>query len=314
MAVSIKCITVDCADPYRLSRFWADLTGFTEHPDNPNQPADDEALLVAPDGGPALLFVTVAEPKAVKNRLHLDLVPHGRSRDDEVARLLGRGARLVDDRRRPDGAGWVVLADPEGNEFCVERSDAERPAGVADLAVAFAAVGELISAVEPEQWSAPTPCPGWTVRRVIEHLTGLNRVFAALLADEPAPKRSADPVEPDPAGAYRESAARLLAAFGRPGVLERSYTGPLGAATGSERLQIRLYDLLAHGWDLAQATGRHLAVPDLLAEQALTFATRQLDEQARPGRFAPPRPVAPDATALQRLVAFLGRTTVQPPD
>jgi predicted enzyme related to lactoylglutathione lyase len=77
--------------------------------------------------GPEILFIQVPEGKAGKNRLHLDLQPDIR-RDEEVERLLGLGAALVDDQRRPDGTGWVVLADPEGNEFCVERSAAERAA------------------------------------------------------------------------------------------------------------------------------------------------------------------------------------------
>ena len=59
----------------------------------------------------------------------------------------------------------------------------------------------------------------------------------------------------------RESAAALLAAFGQPGVLDRGYQGPLGPATGGDRLRIRLYDLLAHGWDLAQATGQSARLP-----------------------------------------------------
>lgn len=57
--------------------------------------------------------------------MHLDLQPQDRTRDEEVERLLAIGATLVDDRRKPDGKGWAVLADPEGNEFCVERSAAE---------------------------------------------------------------------------------------------------------------------------------------------------------------------------------------------
>jgi len=68
----------------------------------------------------------VPEPKTVKNRVHLDLMPDDRTRDEEVERLLGIGAALVADHRKPDGGGWVVLADPGGNEFCVERSAAER--------------------------------------------------------------------------------------------------------------------------------------------------------------------------------------------
>jgi predicted enzyme related to lactoylglutathione lyase len=58
--------------------------------------------------------------------MHLDLIPTARTRDEEVARLLGTGATMVGDYREPDGTGWVTLADPEGNEFCVERSAAER--------------------------------------------------------------------------------------------------------------------------------------------------------------------------------------------
>jgi catechol 2,3-dioxygenase-like lactoylglutathione lyase family enzyme len=125
-SVRIRSITVDCADPYRLVQFWSQLTGFAEDPDNPNEPGDPEGLLLGPDGSPALLFVTVPEPKQVKNRVHLDLVPLAVGRDTEVERVLALGARLVDDQRRADGTGWVVLADPEGNEFCIERSDAER--------------------------------------------------------------------------------------------------------------------------------------------------------------------------------------------
>ncbi|RZS44263.1 hypothetical protein EV193_101138 [Herbihabitans rhizosphaerae] len=60
------------------------------------------------------------------HRLRFDLVPLERTRDDEVARLIEAGATLFDDQRRPNGRGWVTLADPEGNEFCVEPSDAER--------------------------------------------------------------------------------------------------------------------------------------------------------------------------------------------
>jgi hypothetical protein len=68
------------------------------------------------------------DAKTVKNRAHLDLEPSDRRRDDEVARVLGLGAVLVDDQRSSDGSGWVVLADPEGNEFCVLRSAAEQTA------------------------------------------------------------------------------------------------------------------------------------------------------------------------------------------
>ena len=69
----------------------------------------------------------------------------------------------------------------------------------------------------------------------------------------------------------------------------------------------RLYDLLAHGWDLAQATGHPAELPEDLAEQSVAFAQAQLAEQARAGRFDPAQRIAEHAPAIQRLVAFLGR-------
>jgi len=252
--------------------------------------------------------MAVRKPKHVNNRVHLDPMPLTPRRDEEVDQLLGIGARLVDDQRRPDGDGRVVLSDPEGNKFCIARSDAERAPLVDQLGRAFDAVARLVSNIRADQWPAPTPCTDWTVRQVVNHLIGMNRVFAALLADQPPPPRpSADHVEDDPVGAYRDSAAALRAAFGGPGVLERSYHGPLGTATGAERLQIRLYDLLAHGWDLAQATEQPADLPDDLAEQSLAFARTQLTEQSRAGRFGRAQIAAEQAPAIERLVAFLGR-------
>ena len=125
MTARIRHITIDCRDPYELSRFWAAALGYVDDPDNPNAPDDPEALIVDPRGlHPGLLFIPVPEPKAVKNRVHLDLVPDG-PRDAEVERLLSIGATLVDDHRKPD-TGWAVLADSEGNEVCIELSMAER--------------------------------------------------------------------------------------------------------------------------------------------------------------------------------------------
>jgi len=121
----VRSITVDCADPYRQARFWTEVTGWQEDPDDPNHPDDPEGRIVSPQGF-SLLFIPVPEGKTVKNRMHLDLIPLARTRDEEVARLLAAGATLVSDQRTPDGTGWVVLGDPEGNEFCVERSVQER--------------------------------------------------------------------------------------------------------------------------------------------------------------------------------------------
>ncbi|MFJ5832104.1 VOC family protein [Streptomyces sp. NPDC093089] len=77
--------------------------------------------------GPVLYFNQVPESKKIKNRIHLCLRPEA-SREQEVERPLGLGATLVADRRNHDGTGWAVLADPEGNEFCVLRSESDRAA------------------------------------------------------------------------------------------------------------------------------------------------------------------------------------------
>jgi predicted enzyme related to lactoylglutathione lyase len=125
MTSLIRHITVDAADPYALATFWAQaLDGSLADDDFPGDP---EALVTTATA--ALLFVRVEDPKTTKNRVHLDLQPQDRTRDEEVERLLALGAALQGDHRRPDGTGWVTLHDPEGNELCVERSAAERAGG-----------------------------------------------------------------------------------------------------------------------------------------------------------------------------------------
>ncbi|SDS39658.1 VOC family protein [Microlunatus soli] len=114
-------VTFDCADSDRMSRFWSDLTGWprakVEMPGNP-------FWWIGPDEDtlPHLVFVQVPEPKESKNRLHLDLLPQSESQDQELLRLESLGARIVDDRRESEPGGWIVMADPEGNEFCLENA------------------------------------------------------------------------------------------------------------------------------------------------------------------------------------------------
>lgn len=120
MSISVRSITIDCADPYRLALWWCAALGVPPSPDD--HPGDPEALCDLGRGQPRLLFERVAEPKSVKNRVHLDLQA-GQHREAEVSRLVGLGASFLADHRRPDGTGWVVLADPDGNEFCVERGE-----------------------------------------------------------------------------------------------------------------------------------------------------------------------------------------------
>ncbi|MGC5033766.1 VOC family protein [Micromonospora sp. DT229] len=125
MYPTVRNIAIDCVDPYALATFWSKVVGQPLAEDD--LPGDPEASVQLP-GGPALFFAAVPEPKVGKNRLHICLEPSV-PREDEVERILALGATMVHDRRKPDGRGWAVLADPDGNEFCVLRSAAERAAG-----------------------------------------------------------------------------------------------------------------------------------------------------------------------------------------
>ena len=131
MASFVSHTSVDCTDAHALSQWWRAGLDYVEDPDDPNGPDDDECMISSRDGHHHLLFIEVPEGKRTKNRVHLDLRPREGSRDEELARLLAHGATVLDDRRRPDGTGWVVLADPEGNEFCLLRSEREVEAGPA---------------------------------------------------------------------------------------------------------------------------------------------------------------------------------------
>jgi hypothetical protein len=111
-------LAIDCADPRKLAGFWCGVLGYEV------QDEDDGLVTIgAPsaDGSgpvpPTLTFARVPERKTVKNRLHLDLSPSDREQAEEVRRLLELGARHVDVGQGEQS--WVVLADPEGNEFCV---------------------------------------------------------------------------------------------------------------------------------------------------------------------------------------------------
>jgi hypothetical protein len=124
MASHVSTFTFDARDPYAQALWWSEVLAVPMSDED--QPGDPEAELSTHRGD--ILFVQVPDAKTVKNRAHLDLMPSDRTRDEEVVRVLELGAVLVDDQRRPDGTGWVVLTDPEGNEFCIVRSAAERAA------------------------------------------------------------------------------------------------------------------------------------------------------------------------------------------
>jgi hypothetical protein len=126
MSLRWYTVVIDCQDNASQARWWADVLGWTVVHE-----ALDEVVIVPPhaltkvdavplaERGPGLVFVPVPEGKTVKNRLHLDLAPGpDDDQEAEVQRLVDKGATRIDVGQRAD-VSWVVLADPEGNEFCV---------------------------------------------------------------------------------------------------------------------------------------------------------------------------------------------------
>ena len=113
MALTWEQVIVDSFEPRQLGAWWADALRWVVIDDQ----EDEFEIRPGPGVLPGLLFVRVAGPKTQKNRLHIDLRPD--DQEQEVTRLTSMGARLVDVGQ--GDSAWVVLADPEGNEFCVLR-------------------------------------------------------------------------------------------------------------------------------------------------------------------------------------------------
>ncbi|MEZ0448542.1 VOC family protein [Cellulomonas sp. ICMP 17802] len=138
MTIAVSQLTIDCADPHALARWWREVLGW-EYVWPPAD--DDDEIAIDPPGGGATgwLFIRVPDEKVVKNRLHVDVRPaDGSDQATELERLLSLGATRVDIGQQD--VPWHVLADPEGNEFCLLRRTPEQAA---------AALAEELAAATP---------------------------------------------------------------------------------------------------------------------------------------------------------------------
>jgi hypothetical protein len=127
MTCFVSHTSVDCHHAYELSEWWRTLLGYEMVDGDPNEPGHEECMILDPATGHHILFIEVPDEKQAKNRVHFDLRPRSGTRDEETERVLAAGATMVNDLRGNWGpnTGWAVLADPEGNEFCVLRTQAE---------------------------------------------------------------------------------------------------------------------------------------------------------------------------------------------
>lgn len=129
MACRMSELVIDCHDPDRLAAFWCEVLGLVAL-----GRAEGSVEIGPPDGfgglQPTIVFEPCSAPKPGKLRMHFDVSPTDRDQESELARLLAAGARPADVGQKGD-EGWRVLADPEGNEFCLLRSETEMAAAPA---------------------------------------------------------------------------------------------------------------------------------------------------------------------------------------
>lgn len=177
------------------------------------------------------------------------------------------------------------------------------------LEAALATTGTLVAGIAPTRWSAPTPCPGWNVRDLTNHLVGGLRLFTAQLTGTDAGREHEDDWLGDsPAAAYTAAAGAVLAAWRSPGAMTRTLSISLGDVPAPLGAVIELTEVVVHGLDLAVATGQEHRV-DARQSTALhdLMLGMGMDSFRVPGVFGPAVPVPTDAPPHRQLLAFLGR-------
>jgi uncharacterized protein (TIGR03086 family) len=183
---------------------------------------------------------------------------------------------------------------------------------IAELhAQALDQTGRIVAGIKPDQWHAGTPCDGWDVHALLNHLVAGNLWAAELGAgatiEDVGDRLDGDVLGADPAASYATSAATAAVTFRRPGALDAPCAVSYGPVPGSVYAGHRFLDVLVHGWDLAVATGQDpeldpgliKACRDVIEPQAAAFRAA--------GVLGDEQPVPPDATDQQRFLAMLGR-------
>jgi len=183
---------------------------------------------------------------------------------------------------------------------------------IAELhAEALDATGMIVAGIPADRWHAGTPCDGWDVRTLVNHVVSGNLWAAELAADgtieEVGDRLDGDVLGPDPVGSYSASAKAAAAAFRAPGALEAPCAVSYGPVPGSVYAGHRFIDVFIHGWDVAVATGQNTVLDADLMQACLQVLEPQLELFRGAGAFAGPLPVPPGATGQTRFLAMLGR-------
>jgi uncharacterized protein (TIGR03086 family) len=219
---------------------------------------------------------------------------------DETARLVALG-------RDREAALLHARPDPETNSpqgATVEVTE--------QLDVVLPALVGLARTVTPDQLDRPTPCADFTVEGVFSHMIGGAGLFAAQFRGEGPPEPPADGADltgDDPVATFVGAMEALADAATQPGALDRTVVSPFGEVSGTFAARYLVFDGTVHAWDIATATGQTFIPPDALVVDVLDFAREVIGPEMRvPGAFDPEIVPPADATLLEQLVAFTGRT------
>lgn len=182
------------------------------------------------------------------------------------------------------------------------------------LDTSYRTTAGVLAAVPDEQLNAPSPCEGWTVRQVANHLVGGLSIFGRAVADVEIPQEELDDADrdylgSDPVAAAFETVARqALSAFSQPGALDRSYPFVGSTTPGIVIANISLSESVVHGWDIAKSTGTPYEPDDAAVAAVHEFQSQGTEEQrTSSGMYTESKSAPEDAAPITRLVAFLGR-------
>ena len=183
---------------------------------------------------------------------------------------------------------------------------------IAELhAQALGQTGRIVAGINPGQWQAGTPCAGWDVHALLNHLVAGNLWAAELAAgatiEDVGDRLDGDMLGADPAASYATSAAAAAAAFRGPGALDAPCAVSYGPVPGSVYAGHRFLDVLVHGWDLAVATGQDPELDPAHLRACRAVIEPQVAAFRAAGVFGDEQPVPPGATEQQRFLAMLGR-------
>jgi uncharacterized protein (TIGR03086 family) len=186
---------------------------------------------------------------------------------------------------------------------------------VATMSRVIELTGKIVDNIEPSQLGNPSPCEAWTVRDVLNHIVGGAEMFAICVRDGAVPDEqlgqlmTGDNLGDDYQASFHRAAANAEESFALPGAMDRIVKLPFGEMPAGMALNIAIFDVTTHAWDLAKATGQSTDLDPEVAGIAYQVAQTMLSDDLRnAGMFGQPVPVPDDAPVADRLAGLAGRT------